>query len=240
MLHFPIVFAAFGPRKPQKNPARFARRIASFPYCFAALDTQYPYFSPARFARRVASIPYSFFATFGSQIPWNFPRRASSAGLLHLPIVSASFGPRIPHKSRRASHAGLLHIPIVYVAFGAQIPQNPPARFARRVASFPYSICCFPRALRHSFWAPRDPIRPIWAVVGRETEKITSRAAARKSFNQPTAMTRGGLRNRIAPEPNRKPHLTSEKPHPSSEKLRPTSENSNFPLLLPRSRPEIL
>ena len=44
------------PNTPKKNPARFARRIASFPYVLLLLAPNTSFFA-ARFARRSASFP---------------------------------------------------------------------------------------------------------------------------------------------------------------------------------------
>ena len=51
--------------------------------------------------------------------------------------------PNTPKFSRRASRAGLLHFPIVLLVLDAKYPKNFPARFARRMASFPYGFACF-------------------------------------------------------------------------------------------------
>ena len=64
--------------------------------------------------------------------------------------------PNTPKFSRRASRAGLLHFPIVLLVLGPKYSKVFPARFARRVASFPYVSACsgsqmpqeFPGALR--------------------------------------------------------------------------------------------
>ena len=109
-------FCCFWTPNTPKIPRRASRAgLLHFPIVLLVLDAKYPKNSPARFARRIASFLYSF-ACFGSQIPQKIPRRASRAGWLHFPMVLFVSEPKYPK---------------IF-----------PARFARRVASFPYISAC--------------------------------------------------------------------------------------------------
>ena len=86
-------------------------------------------------------IPYSFVA-FGHQIPQKIPRCASRARMLHFPMVLLFFSPHAKKETRRASRAGLLHFPMFCSLFDPKYPIFP-ARFARRIVSFPYGFPAF-------------------------------------------------------------------------------------------------
>ena len=111
--------------------------------------TKYPKILPARFALRIASFPYGFPAFRAPNTP-KFPRRASRAGLLHFPMVFASFGPQIPQNFPGALSAPDCFIFLLFfMLLGPKYPIIFPARFARRIASYPYGFCCF--------WVPNTP-----------------------------------------------------------------------------------
>ncbi len=90
MASFSYVFIVFWPLIPQKNPARFARRIASFPHVSLLFDPKYPKNNPG-----ALRAPDGFiFLCFVVLTPnTQFSRRASRAGLLHFPMFVLLPGP---------------------------------------------------------------------------------------------------------------------------------------------------
>ncbi len=165
MTSLPIAFTAFGSEYP-RNPARFARRIASFSYSLGCFLPQIPKFP--RHASRARWLHSLFlFAALTPNTP-KIPRRASRAGLLHLPMAFAAFRPQIPPRfSRRASRARLLHSLMFLLLIHPKYPKNP-----ARVLHFPIGSVAFyskiplrnPGALRppagsqpYPFWERTSP-----------------------------------------------------------------------------------
>ncbi len=148
MASFPYGFACFGTQIPQNSPGalRAPGCLISLYFCMFWIPNTL--FFPARFARRIASVSYVLVAS-GAQIL----QKIFNGHLLKLFWVQRLLSPsgKIFGKSFYLSplfhwHCQSKGIPCIHLRFTAFGPGNTkknPARFARRIASFPYVLCYF-------------------------------------------------------------------------------------------------